>query len=143
MLPSPPARDQELQGNMELRMPSPPAQVPELQGTRGKGRVLLQLKTKTSKTPWGKCHLLLPSKTFICILLQSNQSSCLTLIELLLHSSQFMRLLRIVHLVAFLFPDRKYRTSIRMLVDKCSKLLNHSERRLWWMNPARIMRLQC
>jgi hypothetical protein len=40
-----------------------------------------------------------------------------------------MRLLRIVRLVAFLFPDRKFRTLIRMLVDKCLKLLNHSERK--------------
>jgi hypothetical protein len=99
---------------------------------RGKGQVLLRLKTKTTRTPQGKYHLLLLLKTFICILLQSNQSSCPALIELLLHSSQFMRPLRIVHLVAFLFSDRKFRTSIR-------KLLSHSERRLWWMNLARIM----
>jgi hypothetical protein len=35
-----------------------------------------------------------------------------------------MRLLKIVRLVAFLFLSRKFRTSIRMLVDKCLKLLN-------------------
>jgi hypothetical protein len=70
MPPSPPARDQELEGNMELRPPSPPAQVPELQDTKGKGQVLLQLKIKTSRTLEGKCHLLLlMSKTFLCILL--------------------------------------------------------------------------
>jgi hypothetical protein len=40
---------------------------------------------------------------------------------------------------AFLFSGRKFRTSIRTLVEKGSKLLNHSERRLWWMNPARMM----
>jgi hypothetical protein len=32
-------------------------------------------------------------------------------------------MLRIVHLLAFLFSDRKFRTSIRMSVDKCLKLL--------------------
>jgi hypothetical protein len=68
---------------------------------RGKGRVLLWLKTKTSRTPRGKCHLLLLSKTFICILVQSNQSSCPAQIGLILHSSRFMRLIRIVRLVAF------------------------------------------
>jgi hypothetical protein len=94
---------------------------------RGKGRVLLWLKTKTSRTPRGKGHLLLLSKTFIYILLQSNQSSCPALIEFLLHSSLFMGLLRIVCLVAFLFQGRKFRTSIRMLVEKCLKLLNHPD----------------
>jgi hypothetical protein len=49
----------------------------------------------------------------------------------LLHNIQFLRLLRIVRLVVFLFPGRKFRTSIRALVDKCLKLLNHSERKLW------------
>jgi hypothetical protein len=44
---------------------------------------------------------------------------------------------------AFLFSGRKFRTSIRTLVEKGSKLLNHSERRLWWMNPARMMWPQC
>jgi hypothetical protein len=39
-----------------------------------------------------------------------------------------------------LFLGRKFRTSIRTLVDKCFKLLNHSKRRRWWMNPARILR---
>jgi hypothetical protein len=68
---------------------------------RGKGRVLLQLKTKTSRAPWGKCHLLLLSKTFIRILVHNNQSSLPALIELLLHNSWFMRLLRIVRLVFF------------------------------------------
>jgi hypothetical protein len=109
----------------------------------GKGWVLLRLKTKTSRAPRGKGHLLLLPKTFICILLQSNQSSCSTLIELLLHNIWFMRLLRIVHLVAFLFSSRKFRRSIRTLVDKCLKLLNHSERRLWWMKPTRIIPPQC
>jgi hypothetical protein len=89
---------------------------------RGKDRVLLWLKIKTSRTPRGICHLLLH----------------LALIELLLNSSRFMRLLRIVRLVAFLFLGRKFRTLIRTLVDKCLKLLNHSERRWWWMNLARI-----
>jgi hypothetical protein len=42
-----------------------------------------------------------------------------------------------------LFLGRKLRTSIRTLVDKCFKLLNHFERRWWWMNLARIWRLQC
>jgi hypothetical protein len=101
---------------------------------RGKGWVLLRLKTKTSMTPRGKGHLLLLSKTFISILLQSNQSSCPALIELLLHNSWFMRLLRIICLVAFLFPGRNFKTSKRMLVYKCLKLLNHLERRLWWIN---------
>jgi hypothetical protein len=50
-----------------------------------------------------------------------------------------MRLLRIVRLVSFLFLGKKFRTLIRMLVDKCFKLLNHSKRRLQWMNPTRIM----
>jgi hypothetical protein len=72
---------------------------------QGKGRLLLLLKTKSSMRPWGKGHLLLLPKTFICILLQSNQGFCLALIEKLshfhLHSSQFMRLLSIVCLVAF------------------------------------------
>jgi hypothetical protein len=54
---------------------------------RGKGRVLLRLKTKTSRTPWGICHLLLHHLRP-------------ALIELL-HNSWFMRLLRIVHPVAF------------------------------------------
>jgi hypothetical protein len=31
--------------------------------------------------------------------------------------------------VAFLFLGKKFRTSIGMLVDKCFKVLNHSERR--------------
>jgi hypothetical protein len=130
MLPSS-ARDQELQGSKE---PSPPTGDQELlaerslhclllllnsqssRTSRGKGRVLLRLKTKTSKTPRGICHLLI---------LHLRP----TLIELLLHSSQFMRLLRIVCLVAFLFLGRKFITSIRTLVDKCFKLLNDSERR--------------
>jgi hypothetical protein len=144
-LPSPVKESQglELLDSRERRPPSPPTQVSELQDTKGKSWVFLWLKTKTSRTPRGKGHLLLLSKTFICILLQSSQSSCLALIELLLHSSRFMRLLRIVCLVAFLFPGKKFRTLIRMLVDKCLKLLNHSERRLWWMNPTRIMRPQC
>jgi hypothetical protein len=30
--------------------------------------------------------------------------------------------------MAFLFLGTKFRTSIRMLVDKCFKLLNHSKR---------------
>jgi hypothetical protein len=98
---------------------------------RGKGRLLLLLKTKSSMTPWRKVHLLLLPRTLICIHLQSNQSSCPTLIErlishFLLHSNRFLRMLRIVHLVAFLFLSRKFRTSIRALVDKCFKFLNHS-----------------
>jgi hypothetical protein len=73
---------------------------------KGKGRLLLLLKTKSSMTPRGKVHLLLLPKTLICIHLQSNQSSCPTLIErlisqFLLHSSQFFRLIRIVCLVIF------------------------------------------
>jgi hypothetical protein len=128
---------------MELRPPSPLLKSQSSRTPRGKGRVLLWLKTKTSRIPRGKCHLLLLSKTFICILLQSNQSSRPALIELLLHSSWFMRLLRIVCLVPFLFLGRKFITLIRTLVDKCLKLLNHSERRFWWMKPVRIMRQQC
>jgi hypothetical protein len=107
---------------------------------RGKVHLLLLLKTMSPRAPWGKCHLLL--------LLQSNQSSYLALMErllshFLLHSSRFMWLLRIVCLVAFIFPSRKFRISIRTLVDKCFKHLNHLERRFWWMNPARILWPPC
>jgi hypothetical protein len=43
----------------------------------------------------------------------------------------------------FWFLGKKFRTSIRTLVDKCFKLLNHSERRWWWTNPARIWQPRC
>jgi hypothetical protein len=103
---------------------------------RGKGQLLLQLKTKSPMTPWGKVHLLLLPKILICILLQSIRSSFPTLIERLishfiLHCIWFLRLLRIVRLVAFLFLGKKFRASIRTVLDKCLKLLNYSERRLW------------
>jgi hypothetical protein len=79
---------------------------------RGNGRLLLLLKINNSMTPWGKGHLHLLPKTFICILLQSNQSSYLALIErlinhFLLHNDWFMGLLRIVRLVAFFVSGQK------------------------------------
>jgi hypothetical protein len=43
---------------------------------------------------------------------------------------------------AFMFLSEKFRISIRMFVGKCFKLLNHSERMLWWMNPSKVLRLQ-
>jgi hypothetical protein len=43
----------------------------------------------------------------------------------------------------FFVFGQKVQKLIRTLVDNCFKLLNHSERRLWWMNLARMMRPQC
>jgi hypothetical protein len=39
--------------------------------------------------------------------------------------------------VAFLFPGRKFKTSIRTLVDKCLKLLNHSEKEVVVDEPSK------
>jgi hypothetical protein len=39
----------------------------------------------------------------------------------------------------FLFSSRKFRTSIRTLVDKCFKLLNHSEKEVVVDEPSKDM----
>jgi hypothetical protein len=116
---------------MELRTPSPLAQVPELQDTKGKRSGSPLAKGKDLQDTTGKMpppppieDLHLCPSTKQSELLPSTDRAPPT-------HSRFMRLLRIVRLVTFLFPGRKFRTSIRTLIDKCSKLLNHSERRLW------------
>jgi hypothetical protein len=123
-------------------LPSPPAQVPELQDTKGKRPGSPLAKEKDYHETMGKGpppplaeDLHLNPSTKQPELLPSTDRAPSTkkpVYESAKDSSSS----------GFLFLGRKFRTSIRMLVDNCLNLFNHSERRLWWMNPARIIRPQ-
>jgi hypothetical protein len=123
------ARDQELQGNKKDMPPSPPAQVPEFHDTKGKRwgspptkhKDLQDTTEKMPPHPVEDLHLHLSTKQ--PELPPSTDRAPPTqqpIYETAKDSSSS----------GFLFPDKKFRTSIRTPIDKCSNLLNHSERRL-------------
>jgi hypothetical protein len=123
--------------------PSPPAQVPELQDTKGKRPGSPPAKVKDLQDTMVELPPLPPVKDIHLHPLTKQPVFSLSTDRAPPTQQPVYETAKDSSSSGFLFPGRKFKTSIRMLVDKCSKLLSHSERRLWWMNPTRIMRPQC
>jgi hypothetical protein len=110
MSASPPTKDEELHDTIRQRPPPPPPSTQDLHLHPSTEQPKLLPSTNR------ETHQPLPSTQQLVYVTAKDSSSS-----------------------AFLFLGRKFRTSRRTLVDKCFKLLNHSERRLSWMNLVRMM----